>query len=153
MAIARVLAVGVVLVAASLVGNPSTGGASVASHGSPVPGYWLVGADGGVFAFNAPFEGSGAPAGGSPGVCPFAFGPTINVSAASLAGSGQVISSSDCVGIAGSEAGSGYWVANNTSLPSAFGSAVGQSAAPASTGQPSGGAPSRPRPAAVGSPR
>ena len=26
------------------------------------PGYWLVGGDGGVFAFNAPFYGSGTPA-------------------------------------------------------------------------------------------
>jgi hypothetical protein len=123
MGIARVLAVGFALVAASLVVNTSPGGASVAPHGSPVPGYWLVGADGGVFAFNAPFEGSGAPASGSPGVCPFAFGPTINISAASLAGSGQVITYLNCVGIAGSEASSGYWVANYSSLPSAFGSA------------------------------
>ncbi len=123
MAIARVLTVGFALVAASLAGDASVAAASVAPRGGPVPGYWLAGADGGVFAFNAPFEGSGAPASGSPGECPFVFGPTINVSTGSLAGSGQVISNSNCVGIAGSEAGSGYWVANFSSLPRAFGSA------------------------------
>jgi hypothetical protein len=123
MAVARVLTVGFALVGASLMGSASTGGATVAPQGSPVPGYWLVGQDGGVFAFNAPFEGSGAPASGSPGVCPFAFGPTINISNGSLAASGQVVSYLNCVGIAGSEASSGYWVANYSSLPSAFGSA------------------------------
>jgi hypothetical protein len=125
MKIARVLTVGFALVvAASIVGDASARAASLASHSSPIPGYWLVGGDGGVFAFNAPFEGSGAPAPGSPGMCPFAFGPTINISAASLANSGQVVSSRNCVGIAGSGGSSGYWIANFTSLPSAFGSAA-----------------------------
>jgi hypothetical protein len=77
-----------------------------------------------VFAFNAPFEGSAAPSAASPELCAFAFGPTINISAASLANSGQVLSDHNCVGMAGSEAGSGYWVANFGSLPSAFGSAA-----------------------------
>ena len=104
MAVARVLAVGFVLVVASLAGCASTAAAARVSHASPEPGYWLVGADGGVFAFNAPFEGSGAPGAGSPGLCPFAFGPTINISAASLANSGQVVTSLNCVGIAGSGA-------------------------------------------------
>jgi hypothetical protein len=123
MAVARVLAVGLALVVAALVGSAAAGAASPTPLSSPVPGYWLVGGDGGVFAFNAPFEGSGAPGSGLPGACPFAFGPTINISGASLAGSGQAVTYLNCVGIAGSEASSGYWVANFTSLPSAFGSA------------------------------
>ena len=104
MAVARVLAGGFALVVASLVGCTSTAAAAPVSLASPEPGYWLVGADGGVFAFNAPFEGSGAPGTGSPGLCPFAFGPTINISAASLANSGQVVTNLNCVGIAGSAA-------------------------------------------------
>ncbi len=124
MALARVLTLGFVMVVASLVSSATPGEASPVPHSSPAPGYWLVGADGGVFAFNAPFEGSGAPTSGSPGLCPYAFGPTINISAASLANSGQVVSYVNCVGIAGSKASAGYWVANFTSLPSAFGSAA-----------------------------
>lgn len=124
MGVARALGVGFGLVAASLAGSASSGEASPAPHSSPAPGYWLVGDDGGVFAFDAPFEGSGAPTAGSSGLCPYAFGPTINISAASLANSGQVVSDVNCVGIAGSQMSSGYWVANFASLPSAFGSAA-----------------------------
>jgi hypothetical protein len=125
MRMARALTVGfLVVVAALLVGAVPARAAGLAPHSSPIPGYWLVGADGGVFSFNAPFEGSGAPTSGSPGVCPFAFGPTINISAASLANSGHVLSSRNCVGIARSGGSSGYWIANFTSLPSAFGSAA-----------------------------
>ena len=113
---------GILLAVACLAADASPGAASAAS-GSPVAGYWLVGADGGVFAFNAPFVGSGAPGPSSAGLCPFAFGPTINVSAASLAYSGQVVSDLSCVGIAGSGASAGYWIANFSSLPSALGSA------------------------------
>ena len=123
MAAARILAVGFALVTVTWVVSTSAGAASVARRASPAPGYWLVGQDGGVFAFNAPFEGSGSPTSDSPGVCPFAFGPTINISTPSLAGSGQVVSDFNCVGIAGSGGSSGYWVANYSSLPSAFGSA------------------------------
>ena len=117
-----VVAAVLVSLAASLVAPAATGSAAPAAHGAPRPGYWLVGGDGGVFAFNAPFEGSGAPLPGVPGLCPFSFGPTINVSTASEANSGQVLSDQNCVGIAGSAHGSGYWVANFSSMPSAFGS-------------------------------
>jgi hypothetical protein len=115
---------GVVMAVTGLALNASLGAASPASRSSRGPGYWLVGADGGVFAFNAPFEGSGSPRPGSPGLCPFAFGPTINIPSASLANSGGVVSDRNCVGIAASKMSSGYWVANFTSLPSAFGSAA-----------------------------
>src|ERR1700733_14015248 len=124
MAVVKVVVVAFVLVVAFFVATASAAAASPAPHVSPAPGYWLVGADGGVFAFNAPFESSGAPGSGSPGLCPFAFGPTINISAVSLANSGQVVSERNCVGIAGSGDSSGYWIANSTSLPSAFGSAT-----------------------------
>ncbi len=122
MALAKVVTAGLVSLVAAFMGTAPTAMGSPAPHTSAVPGYWLVGADGGVFAFNAPFEGSGAPRSGVPGLCPFAFGPTINISAASLANSGQVISDSNCVGIAASGMSSGYWIANFGSLPSAFGS-------------------------------
>ena len=124
MIVARVLAAGFVLAVVGGVAAASPGAANPAPRSLPAPGYWLVGGDGGVFAFNAPFEGSGAPGAGSPGLCPFAFGPTINISAASLANSGNVVSNLNCVGIAGSSASSGYWIANFSSLPSGFGSAA-----------------------------
>lgn len=130
MIVARVVAAAFAVAAVTGLTADGASGAADPTHpaqqNSSGPGYWLVGADGGVFAFHAPFEGSGAPGlgTGSPGLCPFAFGPTINVNAASLANSGDVVSSSACVGIAGSSASSGYWIANFSSLPSAFGSAV-----------------------------
>ena len=123
MVLARPLALGLLTVVASLASCAPTGAATLAPRSTPTPGYWLVGADGGVFAFNAPFEGSGAPGAGSPGLCPFAFGPGIDINAGSLANADGVASRVNCVGIAGSQGSSGYWVANFTSLPSAFGSA------------------------------
>ncbi len=119
----RVVALGFSLIVASLVGCASTGAASPALA-PPTPGYWLVGGDGGVFAFNAPFEGSGAPGTGSVGLCAFAFGPSIDVSAESLANADGVVSRVNCVGIAGSEGNSGYWIANFPSLPAGFGTAA-----------------------------
>jgi hypothetical protein len=120
----RVLLASFLLALAGLVTNVSPGAANTAPRSNPTPGYWLVGWDGGVFAYNAPFEGSGAPQAGSPGLCPFAFGPTINVSAASLANSGQFVSSINCVGITAAGANPGYWIANFSSLPSGFGAAT-----------------------------
>lgn len=51
-----------------LVGPTTTTAAAVSP---PTPGYWLAGADGGIFSFNAPFYGSGAFHPGAPGVCSF----------------------------------------------------------------------------------
>lgn len=124
MTLTRVLALGLSLGAATLVCGASIGAASPAPRTTPIPGYWLVGSDGGVFGFNAPFEGSAAAGAGSPGLCAFAFGPTINISAESLANADGVLSRVNCVGIAGSQGGSGYWIANFPSLPAAFGSAA-----------------------------
>jgi len=61
MRVVRVLTASFVLALAGLLTDVSPGAANPAPHISPVPGYWLVGWDGGVFAYNAPFEGSGAP--------------------------------------------------------------------------------------------
>ncbi len=121
---ARVLALGVLMVVISVVSCAPTGAAGPAPRSAPMPGYWLVGADGGVFAFNAPFEGSGAPGAGTPGLCAFAFGPGININPDSLANADGVLSRANCVGIAGSEGNSGYWIANFPSLPAQFGSAA-----------------------------
>ena len=45
----------------------------------PTPGYWLAGADGGVFSFGAPFYGSGA---SPPGACGFSAQPPSTANAA-----------------------------------------------------------------------
>jgi hypothetical protein len=60
---------GLVVLAFAFVGvlMSSATGASGATV-RPTPGYWLVGADGGVFSFGAPFYGSGAT---PPGACSF----------------------------------------------------------------------------------
>ncbi len=125
MAAARALALGLLTVAASLVSCASAGGASPAPHSPLTPGYWLVGADGGVFAFNAPFEGSGAPGAGSPGLCAFAFGPGIDINAESLANADGILSRVNCVGIAGSEGSSGCWVADFTFGDAGFHGSMG----------------------------
>ena len=65
----------------------------------PTPGYWLVGADGGVFAFDAPFHGSGTAAASPLGACGFVPAPP------SWAADG-------CVGIAAVPNGLGYWLVN-----------------------------------------
>jgi hypothetical protein len=127
MAFARASAVGMLMVVASLLGCVTTGAAGRAPHSTMTPGYWLVGSDGGVFAFNAPFVGSGAPGARLPGLCAFAFGPSINISAESLANADGVVSRTNCVGIAGSEGRAGYWIANFSSLPAGFGSAAAPS--------------------------
>jgi hypothetical protein len=62
------LTVVVVGLLAAVLMAPTEGGA-----GAPptVPGYWLVGGDGGVFAFNAPFYGSGTPSAAQGSSCGF----------------------------------------------------------------------------------
>ena len=55
----RVIVVAVLSTTCLTLGFASIGGAAPVAH-SPVPGYWLIGADGGVFSFNAPFFGSTA---------------------------------------------------------------------------------------------
>ncbi len=40
---------------------PTTSGATATNSVPSTPGYWLLGADGGVFSYGAPFYGSTAP--------------------------------------------------------------------------------------------
>ena len=76
---------------------PADGGAGVPTT---VPGYWLLGGDGGVFAFNAPFYGSGTPSAGSASSC--GFPPPL------LYDYQHVF----CTAIAPTPSGSGYWLVN-----------------------------------------
>ena len=73
------------------------------------PGYWLAGADGGVFSFGAPFYGSGTNA---PGACSFSPQPPSTLNAAF-----------GCDAIASTPTGSGYWLVNAYRLATAFGQA------------------------------
>src|SRR5580692_1305649 len=65
------------------------------------PGYWLAGADGGVFAFNAPFYGSGALHPGGPGPCSF-----------TPQAPSTVDPSLGCTAVAATPNGSGLWLLN-----------------------------------------
>jgi len=84
-------------------GLTSTAGATpLGDRGSvrPTPGYWLAGADGGVFAFNAPFYGSGTASAAPFDACEFVLPP------------GGV--ADGCVGIGAVPNGLGYWLLNTT---------------------------------------
>jgi len=72
-------------------------------------GYWLAGADGGVFSFNAPFYGS---AGGFNGACLITVLPSPNNT------------QSACGAIAATPTGDGYWLLNRSRGPTAFGKAA-----------------------------
>jgi hypothetical protein len=78
----------------------------------PTPGYWLAGADGGVFTFNAPFYGSGVPTPGSPGACSFSPQPPSMLSGAL-----------GCSAIAATPSGNGYWLLNAYRWATAYGQA------------------------------
>ena len=73
------------------------------------PGYWLAGADGGVFSFGAPFYGSGTNA---PGTCGFSPQPPSTLNAAF-----------GCDAIASTPSGNGYWLVNAYRWATAFGQA------------------------------
>jgi len=77
---------------------------------APTAGYWLAGADGGVFTFgNAPFYGSGVTI---PGACAFSPQPP-----------GTLASGTGCGGIAPTPSGHGYWLLNSLRSPTAYGAA------------------------------
>jgi len=87
--------------------TPSPAGAKPAPAS---PGYWLAGADGGVFSFDAPFLGSGvAPV----GPCTFSPQPPSTLDG-----------SLGCAGIAATPTGDGYWLLNVSRFPTAFGAAT-----------------------------
>ena len=77
-----------------------------ASGAPPPPGYWLAAADGGVFAFNAPFYGSGAFHPGAPGPCSFTPQSPSTLNAAL-----------GCDALAATPSGNGYWLLNVSRFP------------------------------------
>ena len=80
-----------------------------AAPSRPTPGYWLVGADGGVFSFGAPYYGSGTIA---PGTCGFSPQPPSTLNTAF-----------GCDAIASTPSGNGYWLLNAYRWATAFGQA------------------------------
>ena len=75
----------------------------------PAPGYWLAGADGGVFSFGAPFHGSGTAAAATCG-----FSPQAPSMLNAMLG---------CDAIASTPNGNGYWLLNAYRWATAFGRA------------------------------
>jgi hypothetical protein len=103
-----------VLVLAMLVGlglTPSWGpgplGQPSFATAPPTPGYWLAGADGGVFGFGAPFFGPGQ------GACTFSPQPPSNLNGAR-----------GCRAIAADPDGAGYWLLNAYRSATPFGNAA-----------------------------
>ena len=82
---------------------------AIAAPSRPTPGYWLVGADGGVFSFGAPFYGSGDTVRGA---CRFSPQPPSVLNAAFA-----------CDAIASTPTGNGYWLLNAFTWPTPFGQA------------------------------
>jgi hypothetical protein len=99
------LGVGCVLTLAlfGLLESPTSVPAGAVTPGGP--GYWLAGADGGVFSFNAPFFGSG-----NAGACGFSPQPPSTLNSAL-----------GCSDIAADPAGAGYWLLNAFRLATPFG--------------------------------
>jgi hypothetical protein len=83
---------------------------AAAAPSRPTPGYWLVGADGGVFSFDAPFYGSATAT--SPGGCGFSPQPPSTLNARF-----------GCDAIASTPSGNGYWLLNAYRWATAFGQA------------------------------
>ena len=98
-----------VLVFASLGVATTAAHAGAAPTPPPTPGYWLAGADGGVFSFGAPFYGSGA---GPSHACGFSPQPTSSLNGAF-----------GCHAIASTPSGNGYWLLNAFRTATGFGQA------------------------------
>jgi hypothetical protein len=98
-----------VLAFAGVVVMTGTSAPAQAAPVRPEAGYWLAGADGGVFSFGAPFYGSGA---APVGACDFS--PQASSTRNPVLG---------CVGIASTPSGDGYWLLNAFRAAMAFGQA------------------------------
>jgi len=103
----RALAVMTLVGSAALLLSPPTASSATAR---PSPGYWLVGANGGVFSFGAPFYGSGVT---PPGACDLS----------PQAGS-TVDATMGCSAMAATPSGNGYWLLNSYRSATAFGQAA-----------------------------
>ena len=77
-----------------------------------IPGYWLAGGDGGVFAFNAPFFGSGFTA------------SILNSCGFSPQAPSTLNAALGCSGIASDPDGAGYWLLNVYRSATPFGGAI-----------------------------
>jgi len=99
------------IVALACIGVPLAGTTSAnAVTVPPTPGYWLAGADGGVYSFGAPFYGSGVT---PPGGCTFSPQPPSTLNGAL-----------GCDAIASTPSGNGYWLLNSFRSATAFGQAA-----------------------------
>lgn len=96
--------IGLLLPSAAAAGSPTAAGSASARQ---APGYWLVGADGGVFSFGAPFFGSGIT---PPGAC--LFSPQSGSTYDATMG---------CAAIAATPSGNGYWLLNSFRSATAYG--------------------------------
>jgi hypothetical protein len=98
------------IVAVASVGVLMTADVSAgAAPSRPASGYWLAGADGGVFSFGAPFYGSGTT---PPGPC--GFSPQAPSTLNGMLG---------CDAIVSTPSGNGYWLLNALRSSTAFGQA------------------------------
>jgi hypothetical protein len=89
-----------------------------AAPASESPGYWLAGADGGVFAFDAPFYGSGALHPDTPGQCAIIPGEL-----GFLGRWTAPATTLGCTAIAATKNGEGYWLLNSWLLGKGYGGA------------------------------
>jgi hypothetical protein len=103
----RILVV-LALISVGLLSIGAAPGNAATEH--PAAGYWLAGADGGVFSFGAPFYGSGVT---SPGAC--GFSPQAGSSLNGTMG---------CAAIAATPSGNGYWLLNSFRSATGFGQAA-----------------------------
>jgi hypothetical protein len=100
----------VAVLALACIGVPLAGStATSAATAPPTSGYWLVGADGGIFSFGVPYYGSGTVA---PGTC--GFSPQSPSTGNAAAG---------CDAIASTPSGNGYWLVNAYRWVTPFGQA------------------------------
>ena len=99
----------VAVLAVASVGVVTTAARADAAPPPSTTGYWLAGADGGVFSFGAPFYGSGAT---TPTTCGLSPQPPSTLKAAF-----------GCDAIASTSSGNGYWLLNAYRWATAFGHA------------------------------
>ncbi|MCU1456089.1 MAG: Esterase [Actinomycetia bacterium] len=101
---ARVVVAALVVVAFAGLGSVG----SPAGAAAPAPGYWLLGGDGGVFSFDAPFFGAAA---SEPAKC----APNT---------ADRQLTDGTCVSVASTPSGRGYWILNgDTGAVYAYGDA------------------------------